>query len=65
MFQALKNVKDKYYPGQEIGVYCIPLHNNDTGGNEVYIGATRRSLNDRMEEHKRDPKQGKLTTALA
>lgn len=63
VFQALKNVKDKYYPGQETGVYRIPLHNNDTGS--VYIGATRRSLKDRIEEHKRDIKQGKLTAALA
>lgn len=65
VFQALKNIKDKYNPGQETGVYRIFLYNNNTGTNEVYIGTMRRNLNDRIEEHKRDIKQGKLTTALA
>lgn len=65
VFQALKNIKDKYNPGQETGVYRIPLNNNNTDTAEVYIGATRRNLIDRIEEHKRDIKQDKLTTALS
>lgn len=60
IFQALRNVKDDYNHTERTGVY-----NFDTGTDKAYIGATQRNLHDRLEEHKRDVRQGNLTTALA
>lgn len=65
IFNILRNIKDEYEQENRTGVYQIPLLNLDYQRNEAYIGATTRNLKNRLNEHKRDIRNGALTTALA
>lgn len=65
LFQALKNVKDIYSHEESTGAYRISIENVDKGTTEVYIGTMRKSLKDRIDEHKGDISHGNLTTALS
>lgn len=64
IFQALRNVKEKYSAEKNSGIYRIPLENIDESRTEVYIGATTRNLKDRIQEHKRDIGQGNVQTGI-
>lgn len=48
IFNLLRNVKDPVNHDEKTGVYNIPLRNLDEGTDELYIGATRRNLKERL-----------------
>lgn len=65
IFEALRNVKDRYSKEENSGIYKIPLQDNDENKEKIYIGATARNLKDRLKEHKQNISAGNLTTALS
>lgn len=59
LFNQLRNEKNRIVHRQKSGVYKIPLTNNNTKMDEVYIGVTTRALDKRLTEHRRDVYNGR------
>ncbi|XP_067139197.1 uncharacterized protein [Centruroides vittatus] len=65
VFSLLRNGKDPVDVERAPGVYRIPLRDHRFGRDLVYIGSTKRSLGQRIREHKTDIEKKKTNTALA
>lgn len=65
LFNTLRNDKDPLEQQEKSGVYRIPLRDTRENKEKAYIGVTTRTIKRRIEEHKRDVRNAKLTTALA
>lgn len=64
IFNRLRSEIEKPNLLETAGIYKINYkYNNEKQG--VYIGMTKRKIRERMEEHKRDLRYGKITTALS
>ncbi|XP_023233804.1 uncharacterized protein LOC111633468 [Centruroides sculpturatus] len=65
IFQMLRNDKTPVDRRLIPGVYRIPLYDRRLNKELYYIGATKRSLNERLKEHKKNVSFKQPVTALA
>lgn len=65
VFSTLRNGKDKIPEERRAGVYSVPIYFKEENSTKYYIGSTTRSLTKRMNEHKQDIANARLSTALA
>ncbi|XP_067121815.1 uncharacterized protein [Centruroides vittatus] len=65
IYKLLRNVKDKLNPLRAPGVYSILLRDDRFGRELLYIGSTKRSIQQRVKEHKYDLSHERCTTALS
>ncbi|XP_067119136.1 uncharacterized protein [Centruroides vittatus] len=65
VYKLLRNAKDKLNPLRAPGVYSIPVRDDRVGQELVYIGSTKRSIQQRVKEHRYDISHQRCTTALS
>ncbi|XP_067143380.1 uncharacterized protein [Centruroides vittatus] len=65
VYCPLRNDKRKEKPNELTGVYSIPIRNQRFKSDLVYIGATLRSLQQRIKEHKQSVNRTIDSTVLA
>ncbi|XP_023244611.1 uncharacterized protein LOC111642490 [Centruroides sculpturatus] len=65
VYQLLRNAKDKQNDMRAPGVYSIPVRDDRFKQERVYIGSTKRSIQQRVKEHKYDIEHARYTTALS
>lgn len=65
LFNALHNDKDLLKDQEKSGVYKIPIKDIKENESRAYIDVTSRTIKKRIEEHKMDIQNARLTTALA
>lgn len=65
VFNTLRNEKDKLKQSERTGVYKIPIRDVQLQREAAYLGVTSRAVHKRVEEHKKDIAQARLSTSLA
>lgn len=65
IFNAVRNDKDPLTKLEQKGVYRIPIMEEGVNNKKAYVGVTTRKLHKRLDEHKKDIAQARLTTSLA
>lgn len=61
----MRNDKDPLTKLEQKGVYRIPIMEEGVNNKKAYVGVTTRKLHKRLDEHKKDIAQARLTTSLA
>lgn len=65
IYNSLRNIKQPLEEIEKSGVYEVPLERIQKRECAKYIGVTSRTLEQRLDEHKRDIRNGDLNTVLA
>ncbi|XP_067132619.1 uncharacterized protein [Centruroides vittatus] len=65
VYSLLRNGKDNLDMKHAPGVYEVPLWDDRFNRSLVYVGSTKRSLHQRLREHRYDIANNKLSTTLA
>ncbi|XP_067134137.1 uncharacterized protein [Centruroides vittatus] len=65
VYSLLRNGKDNLDMKNAPGIYAVPLWDDRFNRSLVYVGSTKRSLHQRLREHRYDIANNKLSTTLA